>query len=95
MSDSIKSSRHERRVGFHGDAPAAKFDYKFAQRRDTRFAGQIWEEKSRERGRRLRRERALAASKNEPMWFDATDVEGPDEDYGTREYITYRHDRYY
>ena len=91
MSDSIKSSRHERRIAFHGEAPIAKHDYKFAQRRDTRFAGQIWAESPEEYGRKIMREHIMRKSKNEPAWFDATDVEGPDEDYGTREYITYKH----
>lgn len=91
MSDKIKSSRHERRAEFHSHAPFAKHDYKFNKRLDIRLAGQVWSESPQERSKRLTRERVREQSKTNPVWFEATDIAGPDENYGTREYITYKH----
>ena len=90
MSDAIKSSRHERRVAFHGFAPEAKHDYKFNKRLDIRLAGQVWSESPAERNRRLAKERIRERSKANPVWFDRTDVAGPDNDYRTREVLTYK-----
>lgn len=90
MSDAIKSSRHERRIAFHAFAPEAKHDYKFSRRLDVRLAGQVWSESPAERNRRLAKDRMRERSKTNPFWFEATDVAGPDENYGTKEFITYK-----
>jgi hypothetical protein len=92
MSDEIKSSRHERRVNFHSYAPEAKSDSKFNKRLDVRLAGQVWSESPAERTRRLGRARIQKKSKVNPVWFEATDPTRPDEDFRTREFITYKHD---
>jgi hypothetical protein len=92
MSDEIKSSRHERRVAFHSYAPAAKYDSKFNKRLDVRLAGQVWSESPAERTRRLGKARIQERSKVNPVWFEATDPTRPDEDFRTREFITYKHD---
>lgn len=91
MSDQIKSSRHERRVGFHSQAPFAKHDYKFNRRLDIRLAGQVWSESPAERSKRLTRKRKQDSSKVNPVWFEETGVAGPDENYNTREFITYKY----
>jgi hypothetical protein len=89
VSDKIKSSRHE---AFHSYAPAAKYDSKFNKRLDVRLAGQVWSESPAERTRRLGRARIQERSKVNPVWFEATNPTRPDEDFRTREFITYRHD---
>ena len=83
MSDSIKESKHERRVRFHGEAPFAKHDYRYRSRDVLRLAGQIWAESGAERQQRLKRERSFSKMKNTPvgLGFANRDNYGPDDTY--------------
>ncbi len=88
MSRAFHSTRRERRIDFHSEAPLAKHDYRFNQRPDIRMAGQVWQESETERGRRLRRENVRERSKNQPVYFDEyQSTSAPDNDYNTVEYI--------
>lgn len=89
MSDSIRESKHERKVRFHGEAPLAKHDYRYRSRDVIRMAGQVWAESAAERQQRLRRERLLAKTKNTPvgLGFADDDSFGPDNNYRTVEKI--------
>lgn len=83
MSDSIRESRHERKVRFHGEAPFAKHDYRYRSRDVIRLAGQVWGESGNERQQRLKRERTFAKMKNTPvgLGFANRDNYGPDDTY--------------
>lgn len=87
MSDQIPSSRRERRVGFHSEAPFAKHEYRFRNRLDIRLAGKIWEEGPRERQLRLARERDKRRGKQESAWTPEAPANRPDDNYSTVEYI--------
>jgi hypothetical protein len=87
MSEEIKESKHERKVRFHTDAPAAKHDYRYRTRPNIRMAGKVWSESPRERQQRLARERLSGKSKSIPVGvgFGERDSFGPDNDYYTVE----------
>jgi hypothetical protein len=89
MSDQLPSTRRERRIGFHSEAPFAKHEYRFRNRLDIRLAGKIWEEGPRERQIRLARERNKRRGKQDSAWIPAPTSNKPDEDYSTVEYITH------
>lgn len=95
MSDSIRESKHERKVRFHGEAPLAKHDYRYRSRDVIRMAGQVWAESAAERQQRLRRERLLAKTKHTPvgLGFAEGDDFGPDNDYKTVERFSNRPSR--
>jgi hypothetical protein len=97
MSDNIRPSRHERRVGFHGEAPFAKHDYRYRSRNVIRLAGKVWAEDSNERQRRLNRERLKDRMRKTPvgLGFGVNDNYGPDDTYHTIEFIDNRHDQQY
>jgi hypothetical protein len=90
MSDSIKESKHERKIRFHGEAPFAKHDYRYRSRNVIRMAGQVWAESADERQNRLRRERLLKQAKQTPvgLGFEDKTTFGPDNDYESREYLS-------
>lgn len=83
MSDSIRESKHERKVRFHGEAPFAKHDYRYRSRDVIRLAGQVWAESSDERQQRLRRERTFEKMRSTPvgLGFANRDKFGPDDTY--------------
>lgn len=83
MSDSIRESRHERKVRFHAEAPFAKHDYRYRNRSVIRLAGQVWSESADERQQRLRRKRTVEKMKNTPvgLGFANQDSYGPDDSY--------------
>jgi len=87
MSDSIRESRHERKVRFHAEAPFAKHDYRYRSRNVIRLAGQVWAESGDERQQRLRRERMFRAMSERPvgLGFANRDNFGPDDSYDTKE----------
>lgn len=87
MSDSIRESRHERKVHFHAEAPFAKHDYRYRSRDVIRLAGQVWTESGDERQQRLRRERTFRKMRNIPvgLGFANRDNFGPDDSYNSRE----------
>jgi hypothetical protein len=89
MSDQLPSSRRERRVDFHSEAPFAKHDYRFRQRRDMRLAGSVWEESPRERELRLSRDRTRRKAKTTLVGFNPEPTTRPDNNYTTKEYIKY------
>lgn len=89
MSDQLPSSRRERRVAFHAEAPFAKHDYRFRNRADIRLAGKIWEESPRERELRLARERVRRKSKSTPVGYNGQPSATPDNNYSSVEYIKY------
>lgn len=92
MSDSIKESRHERKMRFHAEAPFAKHDYRYRSRDVIRLAGQVWAESGDERQQRLRRERMFKAMAQHPvgLGFANRDDFGPDDTYDTREFLNSR-----
>lgn len=75
----------------------AKHDYRFRQRGDIRMAGTVWSESEAERGRRLSREYLRRKMQETPvgLGFSEKDKFGPDNDYDTREPITYKSAREY
>lgn len=83
MSDSIRESRHERKVSFHGEAPFAKHDYRYRSRDVIRLAGKVWAESADERQQRLRRERLFTRMRTSPvgLGFANRDDYGPDNTY--------------
>jgi hypothetical protein len=89
MSSPWNLSKHERKVEFHANAPSAKHDYKYRQRRDIRFAGSVWEENGDQRSFRLARARRSERMRQTPtgIGFGEQDTFGPDNDYGTIEII--------
>ena len=89
MSNPWNLSKHERKVEFHADAPSAKYEYKYRQRRDIRFAGSVWSESPNERSTRLARARRSERMTQMPtgIGFGERDSYGPDNDYGTVEII--------
>jgi len=90
MSDSIKESRHERKMRFHGEAPFAKHDYRYRSRNVIRMAGQVWSESGSERQQRLRRERSFEKMKNTPvgLGFANRDNYGPDDTYKSVSFLS-------
>lgn len=90
MSDSIKESRHERKVRFHGEAPFAKHDYRYRSRDVIRLAGQVWAESGDERQQRLRRERTFEKMRTTPvgLGFANRDSFGPDNSYNSKEFLS-------
>lgn len=92
MSDSIKESRHERKVRFHGEAPFAKHDYRYRSRDVIRLAGQVWAESGNERQQRLHKERMFKTMSQRPvgLGFANRDEFGPDDTYFTRESLNSR-----
>lgn len=93
MSNQLPSSRRERRVAFHAEAPFAKHDYRFRNRADIRLAGRIWEESPREREIRLARDRVKRKAKEIPVGYTGAPSAIPDNDYSSVEYIKYIPDR--
>jgi hypothetical protein len=87
MSSQIPSSRRERRVSFHAEAPYAKHQYRYNNRHDVRMAGQIWGEGASDVVRYLQRKRDRDIMRRRPLWFDERSTKGPDEDYNTVEFI--------
>jgi hypothetical protein len=89
MFNKWKASKHERKVEFHADAPSAKYDYKYRQRRDIRLAGSVWAESPADRSFRLARSRRFDRMRGGPvgLGFGERDTYGPDNDYGTVESI--------
>jgi hypothetical protein len=89
MSDSIRESRHERKVRFHAEAPFAKHDYRYRSRDVIRLAGQVWAESGDERQQRLRRERIMRKMRNIPvgLGFGNQDSYGPDNSYNSVELL--------
>lgn len=87
MSDQIPSSRRERRISFHAEAPFAKHLYRFRNRHDIRMAGSVWSVGEAERRRSLQRAAEQKIMKRRPLWFDESSSSGPDNDYNTVEYI--------
>ena len=92
MSDSIKESKHERKVRFHGEAPFAKHDYRYRSRDVIRMAGQVWAESADERQSRLLRERTFKQMRQTPvgLGFGENDSFGPDDTYKTVRFISNR-----
>ena len=90
MSDSIKESRHERKMRFHGEAPFAKHDYRYRSRNVIRMAGQVWSESGSERQQRLHRERSFEKMKNTPvgLGFANRDNYGPDDTYKSVSFLS-------
>jgi hypothetical protein len=84
-----KESKHERSVAFHAEAPFAKHDYRYRSRSNIRMAGAVWAESPDERSRRLERTRKKEQMKNTPVGinFGEKDSFGPDNTYGTVEFI--------
>jgi hypothetical protein len=87
MSDQIPSSRRERRVAFHAEAPFAKHDYRFRNRPDIRMAGTVWGESPRERDIRLARERTKRKAKTTLVGLNPNPTVRPDNNYSTVEYL--------
>jgi len=89
MSDSIKESKHERKVRFHGEAPFAKHDYRYRSRDVIRLAGQVWAESGDERQQRLRRERTFKKMRTTPvgLGFANRNNLGPDNSYNSIEFL--------
>ena len=79
----IPASKHERRVGFHAEAPFAKHDYRFRSRDVIRMAGSIWSESVDERSKKLQRERDRERMRETPvgLGFADRDNYGPDNSY--------------
>jgi hypothetical protein len=79
----IPASPHERRVGFHAEAPFAKHDYRFRSRDVIRLAGKIWSESPEEHQKVAHRERIRERMKNIPvgLGFADRDEFGPDDTY--------------
>lgn len=79
----IPASLHERRVGFHAEAPFAKHDYRFRSRDVIRLAGKIWGESPEEQQKVAQRERIRERMKNTPvgLGFADRDEYGPDNTY--------------
>lgn len=94
MSDSIRESKHERKVRFHAEAPLAKHDYRYRSRDIIRLAGQVWAESGAERQQRLRRERLLQKSRETPvgLGFANKDFYGPDNTYRSVEILSNKPD---
>jgi hypothetical protein len=92
MSDSIRESKHERKVRFHGEAPFAKHDYRYRSRGVIRMAGQVWAESAQERQNRLLRERTLKKTRQTPVGigFGDDDSFGPDDTYKSVRFISNR-----
>jgi len=97
MSDQIPQGKHERKVAFHAEAPFAKHDYRFRQRKDIRMAGTVWSESPSERGQRLSREYLRKKMRGIPvgLGFGEKDNFGPDNNYDTKDPIKYKHAREY
>jgi hypothetical protein len=89
MSNQLPSSRRERRVDFHSEAPFAKHDYRFRNRPNIRMAGTVWAESSRERELRLARDRVRRKAKTTLVGFNPEPASRPDDNYSTTEYIKY------
>ena len=81
----IPASKHERRVGFHAEAPFAKHDYRFRSRDVIRMAGSIWSESTDERSQKLQKERERERMKQAPvgLGFADRDDYGPDNSYNS------------
>lgn len=79
----VPASPHERRVGFHAEAPFAKHDYRFRSRSVIRLAGKIWSESPEERQKIAQRKRTRERMKNTPvgLGFADRDDYGPDDTY--------------
>jgi hypothetical protein len=79
----IPASKHERRVGFHAEAPFAKHDYRFRSRDVIRMAGSVWSESPEEHTRKLQREREVERTKHSPvgLGFANRDSFGPDDTF--------------
>ncbi len=76
----IPASKHERRVGFHAEAPFAKHDYRFRSRDVIRMAGSVWSESPAEHTKKLQREREVERTRHSPvgLGFANKDDFGPD-----------------
>lgn len=90
MSDSIRESKHERKLRFHGEAPFAKHDYRYRSRNVIRMAGEVWAESGVERQQRLRRERISEKMRRTPvgLGFANRDSYGPDNSYNSVEFLS-------
>jgi hypothetical protein len=79
----VSASPHERRVGFHAEAPFAKHDYRFRSRDVIRLAGRVWSESPEEKQKIAHRERTRERMKNTPvgLGFADRDKYGPDNTY--------------
>jgi hypothetical protein len=90
MSEEIRPSAHERKVGFHGEAPFAKHDYRYRSRDVIRMAGKVWSEGPAERRRRLERERLSGKSKSVPvgLGFADRDSYGPNDSFETTRFLS-------
>lgn len=79
----IPASSHERRVGFHTEAPFAKHDYRFRSRDVIRLAGKVWSESPKEQRTIAQRERTRERMKNIPVGLGFADRDdfGPDNSY--------------
>jgi len=81
----IPASKHERRVGFHAEAPFAKHDYRFRSRDVIRMAGSVWSESPAEHTKKLQKERIRERMKETPvgLGFADRDEYGPDDSYNS------------
>ena len=97
MSDSIPEFRHERKMRFHEEAPFAKHDYRYRSRSSIRMAGKVWAESPDERSKRLSRERTFLKMRETPVGvgFANRDSFGPDDSYGSVNYLSYTPDQEY
>lgn len=79
----IPASSHERRVGFHAEAPFAKHDYRFRSRDVIRLAGKVWSESPKEQQKIAQQERTRERMKNIPVGLGFADRDdfGPDNSY--------------
>ena len=79
----IPASKHERRVGFHAEAPFAKHDSRFRSRDVIRMAGSVWSESADEHSKKLQRERDRQRMSETPvgLGFADRDNYGPDNSY--------------
>ncbi len=90
MSNQLPRSRSERKAAYHANASYSKHMRRFDTSGPIRLAGRIWQVSDREKADMIRRSADQKQSNNSPLWFDKRTERGPDEDYGTIEYLTYR-----
>jgi len=83
MFNISKPSGLERKRDFHGEAPAAKHEYRLRRYGPLRMAGTVWEESVSEKLKKAAK--ARYATQNSGVGFGGGDKFGPDDNYATQE----------
>ena len=93
----IRPSLHESRVAYQIDKPSYKHEKRLDRYFPMRLAGEIWGETDASRKKELDRINLRSSSMQAPvgLGFGVGDNFGPDESYGSPEYLSSTPDRYY